>query len=96
MKIGSYKDFQQEADDISRRSFLGKLGKGAATVAAVPWTKLLSSPELAAKVSAPFKIGYFMQTNHAHFSGFMDDFQIYKGIAFNANTIIEIYQTNRE
>ena len=46
-------------------------------------------------ISAPFKIGYFMQTNHANFSGFMDDFQIYKGVAFNANTIIERYQTGR-
>ena len=32
-------------------------------------------------ISAPFKIGYFMQTNHAHFSGFMDDFQIYRDLS---------------
>ena len=46
-----------EAKDVSRRDFFKLLGRGAATVATVPWTKLLSAPKLAAAVTAPFKIG---------------------------------------
>ena len=42
---------------MSRRSFLGKLGKGLSLVANIPWTKLISAPQLAATVTAPFKIG---------------------------------------
>ena len=42
---------------LSRRDFLKRIGRGAAAAVAVPWTKLLSAPELAAKVAAPFKIG---------------------------------------
>ena len=53
----TFKEFFNEADDMSRRGFLGTLGRGAATFAAVPWTKLLSSPALISKVAAPFKIG---------------------------------------
>ena len=53
----TFKQFFNEADDMSRRGFLGTLGRGAATFAAVPWTKLLSSPALISKVAAPFKIG---------------------------------------
>jgi len=46
-----------EANGVSRRGFLSMLGRGAAAVATVPWTKLLSAPAIAAKVTAPFKIG---------------------------------------
>jgi len=43
--------------DMSRRDFLGKLGKGVSLAANIPWTKLISAPKLAAAVTAPFKIG---------------------------------------
>jgi len=42
---------------LSRRDFLRNIGRGAAAAIAMPWTNLLSAPELAAKVAAPFKIG---------------------------------------
>jgi len=56
----TFKQFFNEADDISRRDFLGKLGKGASMAARVvnlPWMKLFSAPELATKVAAPFLMG---------------------------------------
>jgi hypothetical protein len=42
---------------LSRRDFLKKIGRGAAAAIAMPWTNLLSAPELAKTVTAPFKIG---------------------------------------
>ena len=53
----TFKQFFNEADDISRRDFLGKLGKGVSMAANLPWTKLFSAPELATKVAAPFLMG---------------------------------------
>ena len=53
----TFKQFFNEADDISRRDFLGKLGKGLSMAANLPWTKLFSAPELATKVTAPFLMG---------------------------------------
>jgi DNA-binding NarL/FixJ family response regulator len=53
----TFKQFFTEADDISRRDFLGKLGRGLSMAANLPWTKLFSAPELATKVTAPFLMG---------------------------------------
>ena len=53
----TFKQFFTEADDISRRDFLGKLGKGLSMAAPLPWTKIFSAPELATKVAAPFLMG---------------------------------------
>jgi len=53
----TFKQFFKEAPGISRRDFLGKLGKGVSMVANLPWTKLFSAPELATKVTAPFLMG---------------------------------------
>ena len=60
----TFKQFFTEADGLSaqqggmsRRGFLGKLGKGLSMAANLPWTKIFSAPELATKVAAPFLMG---------------------------------------
>lgn len=52
-----YSIVQIVLEALSRRDFLKNIGRGAAAAVTMPWTKLLSAPELAAKVAAPFKIG---------------------------------------
>ena len=62
---------------LSRRDFIKNIGRGAAAAVAMPWTRLLSAPELAAKVVAPFKIGAGSMINpqalFKHYSGQFSD-----------------------
>ena len=46
--------------------------------------------------AAPLLVGAHQPASgHTTLRGFMDEFMIHKGIAFNANTVIEYYQTGR-
>ena len=61
---------------LSRRDFLRNIGRGAAAAIAMPWTNLLSAPELAAKVAAPFKIGAGSMLNpHMLYKFYLEDFE---------------------
>ena len=53
----NYKEYHRLIEQLDRRAFLKRLAKGLTAAVNIPWTKLLSTPELAKTVTAPFKIG---------------------------------------
>jgi len=79
-----YSIVQIVLEALSRRDFLKNIGRGAAAAVTMPWTKLLSAPELAAKVAAPFKIGAGSMINpqalFKHYSGQFKDRVMDSGI----------------